>query len=46
MYIILKVVVPTKLNREQKKLLEQLQKTELDNSEEFKIYNKYLKNNK
>jgi len=46
MYIILKVVIPTKLNRDQKKLLEQLQKTDLDNNDEFKKYNKYLKNNR
>jgi len=46
MYIILKVVIPNKLSRDQKKLLEQLQKTDLDNSDEFKRYNKFLKNNK
>ncbi len=46
MYVILKVITPTKLSREQKKLLESLNKTDLDNSIEFKKYNEYLRKNK
>lgn len=46
MYIKLKVVTPNKLSREQKKLLENLNKTDLDNSSEFKKYNDFLKKNK
>ncbi len=42
MYIILKVVIPTKLDRKQKQLLQELDDTELDNSSEFKRFNKYL----
>lgn len=43
MYIVLKVVIPEKLTREQKKLFEQLQKTKLDNDPQFKKINEYLK---
>ena len=35
------VIIPTKLDRKQKELLKDLDKTSLDTSEEFKIYNKY-----
>ncbi|MDO5569655.1 MAG: molecular chaperone DnaJ [bacterium] len=42
MYVILKVIMPTKLTKEQKKLLEQLDNTELDNSSEFRKFNSYL----
>lgn len=42
MYVILKVITPTKLDRKQKDLLKQLDDTELDNSSEFKQFNKYL----
>lgn len=43
LYVILKVITPTKLDRKQKKLLEELSKTNLENSE-FDAYKKYLKN--
>lgn len=43
MYIILKVKTPLKLNREQKKLFEQLAKTGLDKDSEFKKIDEYLK---
>jgi len=46
MYIILNVVIPNKLSKEQKKLMEQLSKTDLDNSGEFKKYNDFVKKNK
>ncbi|NLM63319.1 MAG: molecular chaperone DnaJ [Mollicutes bacterium] len=43
MYVILKVVTPKKLTKEQKKIFESLRKTKLDDSEEFKRFYKYLK---
>ena len=42
MYVIAKVIIPEKLSKEQKKLFESLNKTDLDNSPEFKKYYKYL----
>lgn len=42
MYVIINVVIPTKLDRKQKELFKDLDKTNLENSEEFKKYNKYL----
>ncbi len=42
MYVIMKVIIPNKLTRDQKKLFEQLSKTELDDDEELKKINKYI----
>ncbi len=42
MYIILKIVVPDKLDKTQKQLLEELKKTDLTNNSEFKTFKKYL----
>lgn len=42
LYVVLKVVTPTKLDRKQKKLLEDLNKTNLKN-QEFDLYEKYVK---
>ena len=42
MYVITKVIVPEKLTRDQKKLIESLATTTLDTSQEFKKYNKFL----
>ena len=42
MYVVANVVIPEKLSRDQKKLFEELKKTTLDNSPEFRKYNKYL----
>ena len=42
MYVIAKVIIPEKISRDQKKLLEQLEKTSLDNSPEFRKYYKFL----
>ena len=42
MYVIAKVIIPEKISRDQKKLLEQLEKTSLDNSSEFRKYYKFL----
>ena len=44
LYVKLKVITPTKIDRKQKKLLEELSMTNLKNSE-FDSYDKYLKNN-
>lgn len=43
MYVVLNVVTPTKLNRKQKKLLEELAETGLDDTSIFKNFKKYLK---
>lgn len=43
MYVITKVIIPEKLTRDQKKLFEELSKTSLDNSKEFKIYKNCIK---
>ena len=43
MYVVIKVVIPKKLNRDQKKLFEQLSKTDLEEGSEFKKIRDYLK---
>ncbi len=43
MYVIIKVKIPQKLSREQKKLFEQLVKTGLDETAEYKKIKSYLK---
>ena len=42
MYVVLDVKTPKKLSREQKKLLEQLAKTSLDDDNDFRKIEKYL----
>ena len=42
MYLIMNVVIPTKLDRKQKQLFKDLDKTDLDNATEFKKFNKYI----
>lgn len=42
MYVIAKVIIPEKITRDQKKIFEQLEKTTLDNSPEFRKYYKFL----
>ena len=42
MYVILDIIVPKKLSKEQKKLFEELNKTILNDSDEFKKIKKYL----
>ena len=42
MYVIIKVVIPQKLSKEQKKLFESLKDTDLDNSSDFDKVRKYL----
>ena len=46
MYVVANVIIPDKLSREQKKLFEQLKDTDLDNSSEFKKYNKFVEKSK
>lgn len=42
MYVVLNVVVPKKISKEQKKLFEKLDETKLNDSSEFKEFKKYL----
>ena len=42
MFAVINIVIPKKLSKEQKKLFAALDKTDLDNSSEFKEYNKYI----
>ena len=42
MYLIMNIVIPTKLDRKQKQLFKDLAKTDLDNDSEFKKFNKYI----
>ena len=43
LYIVLDVVMPSKLDRKQRKLFEELADTNLETSEKFKRFNKYFK---
>lgn len=43
MYVITKVIIPEKLTRDQKKMFESLDKTELDNNKYFKTYKNCIK---
>lgn len=43
MYVVLKIVIPKKITKEQKKLFEQLNKTDLEDKERFKLIRKFLK---
>lgn len=43
LYIVLDVVMPTKLDRNQRRLFEELSETNLDTSDKFKKFNKYFK---
>ncbi len=43
MYVIVNVVIPSKLNRKQKELFRELSETDLDGDSEFTKYNKILK---
>ena len=43
LYIVLDVVMPTKLDRTQRGLFEELSETNLDTSDKFKRFNKYFK---
>lgn len=46
MYVILKIVTPKKLSKDQKKLLEELSKTNLYDDNDIKRYLKYVEKNK
>ena len=45
MYVVINVVIPSKLDRKQKALFKDLSETELDDDKVFRDFNKYLKNN-
>lgn len=45
MYVIINVVIPTKLSKEQKDLIEKLSKTNLEDGNQFKRINDYIRNN-
>ena len=45
MYIVLKVITPKKISKEQKKILEELSKTTLDDDNDFKKFNKFVNKN-
>ena len=45
MYIILKIVTPKKLSKEQKKLIEELANTDLEDDNDIKNFNKFVKKN-
>ena len=40
LYVIIKLIVPNKLSRDQKRLFQELADTDLESSEEFKVFNK------
>ncbi len=46
MYVILNVIIPSRLDRTQKDLINKLSNTDLDSSSEFTKFNKYMKNRK
>lgn len=43
LYIVLNIVIPTKIDRKQKKLFEELRETDLDNNDKIKKFKKYFK---
>ncbi len=43
MYVIIKVVIPTKLDRKQKELFNDLAKTDLDNNDTISKFKKFFK---
>ena len=45
MFVITKVIIPEKITKEQRKIFEQLEKTELDNTSFIKKFKKFLKDN-
>ena len=45
MYIVLKIVTPKKLTREQKQLLDELNKTNLDDDNDIKSFTKFVRSN-
>ena len=42
LYVVLDVIIPTKLDRKQKELFKELSKTDLENDSSFKEFKKYL----
>lgn len=46
MYVIIKVIIPEKLTREQKKMFESLNNKDLENNKEIKSFNDFISTNK
>lgn len=46
MYVIVNVIIPNHIDRKQKEIVEMLSKTNLENHDDFRKYNKYIQNNK
>ena len=44
MYVVINVIIPTKLNKKQKELIKELSETDLETESEFKEFKKSLKN--
>ena len=44
MYVIINVMIPTKIDREQKQLFKSLADTDLETNQEFKTMQKYMNN--
>ena len=40
MYVVVNIIIPTKINRKQRKILEELLESDLDNEDAFKEFNK------
>ena len=45
MYVVVNIIIPTKLDRKQKTLLEELAQTDLEDASEFKEFKKFVKQN-
>ncbi len=45
MYAVINIITPTKLDRKQKQILQELAETDLEDSSEFKEFNKYVRKN-
>ena len=43
MYAVVNIIIPTKLDRKQKSLLQDLANTDLEDNAEFRNFKKYLK---
>ena len=42
MFVIFDVIIPNKLSMAQKRLVKELQETDLEDASEFKVFKKYL----
>lgn len=46
MYVVINIIIPTKIDRKQKQLLQELANTDLEDFSEFKTFNKFVKQNR